>query len=223
MGLTVVAFTPDCITIGTDSLAEIRNNETIFYTESEKLFQIGGRYVVAIEGCQFHKGLPVSYYMRTGSILNWQGSSARELAEFLLEEFKQLFCDENIIAYVAGYDKEGAYLNPNIYMIHNEHVVSINRAHDGTHVYNFHAIGRSHWINKLMMGTEAEINGDRLAFDFVEIDFAKYSIDLTKSFVMSMLRLSVEMEKFSQKPPQIGGRSQIAIIHPTKGVFIENV
>lgn len=222
MGLTVAAFTPNCITIGTDSLSEVRNKESFFYTEIEKLFVINSRYVVAIEGCNFHNGLPVSYYMRTESILNWEGNSVKKLAEFLSDEFKRIFQNENIIAYVAGYDKDSTKTDPYIYMIHNDQVVPINIAQDGVHVYNFHAVGRSHWINKLMMRTEADINGDKIEFESADIDFSKYSPELTKRFVRSMLTLSEEMYMFSQKSPQIGGKYQIATIHPTSGISIES-
>jgi hypothetical protein len=57
MGLTISTFTPDSIVLGTDSLAEIKNNDDGFYqADNEKIFIISGRYAVAIENCAFYTG-----------------------------------------------------------------------------------------------------------------------------------------------------------------------
>lgn len=222
MGLTVAAFTPDSITIGTDSHAEVKNtNEGYFITDSEKLFVMNDRFLVAIEGNTFQDGLPISYYMHQESIRQWNGNQTKDLARFLVDQLSAMFPIENMVIYTAGYDSEDTGILPKVYMINNGRIELINIAQDGKCVYNYHAIGRTHWINKLIMQTRADIGSDSIEFPSCEIDFSKYSSRMGKEFVCSMLELSEKMDRLSQVRPSIGEKYQIAAIRPFSKIEIE--
>lgn len=222
MGLTISTFTPDSIVLGTDSLAEVKNNDDGFYqADNEKIFIISGRYAVAIENCAFYNGLPISAYITDGNICNWHGRNVEDLAQYLCSQFSQLFPEEDIMAYVAGYDSEDCKYLPRVFLIHDQRIDCINRQEEGKHVYNFHAIGRTHWINKLLMNTETSINGEVLQFKDYDIDFSKYSTQFARKFVKHMLRLSEEMDRFSQLKPSIGGQYEIVTIRPNQNITLE--
>lgn len=222
MGLTISTFTPDSIVLGTDSLAEVKNNDDgYFQTDNEKVFIIGERYAIAIENCTFYNGLPISTYITNENICSWHGKNVEDLAQYICSQFSILFPGEDIMAYVAGYDVDGCKFTPRVYLIHDQRIDCINHPEEGRQVYNFHAIGRTHWINKLIMNTETSINGEVLQFQSYDIDFSKYSTQFSVKFVKHMLKLSEEMDRFSQLKPSIGGQYQIITIRPNQKIALE--
>ena len=71
------------------------------------------------------------------------------------------------------------------------------------------------------MNTETSINGEVLQFKGYDIDFSKYSTQFARKFVKHMLRLSEEMDNFSQLKPSIGGQYQIVTIRPNQNIAFE--
>ena len=61
---------------------------------------------------------------------------------------------------------------------------------------------------------------DSVSFPY-DIDFSKYSTQFSVKFVKHMLKLSEEMDRFSQLKPSIGGQYQIITIRPNQKISLE--
>lgn len=215
MGLVIATFIPDGIVFCSDSMSQIKNNDDGFIqSEQEKIFVFGDKFVIAIEGNGFYKGLPVSSYLNTYHSHNLEGMDVKAFAEFMLSEFLRIFPNEPYVAYIAGYDCVNSLPKPVVYLLHNGGLSCINEDPDGNPVYNYHAIGRTHWVNKLMQHTQANIGESLVKFQAYDVDFSKYSILKAKEFGLKLLDISETMDSFSQLMPMLGGKKQYAILRP---------
>ncbi len=215
MGLTVANFVPDGIVIASDSIVEVRNQDDGFIqSELEKLFLLDSKYVLAIEGCGFFDGLPISYYIHRFLHKSLRCACVADAAELICHTFSDIFPREPIMAYVAGYDYQEDIAKPVVLFIHDNQHDFINTAQDGTVVYNFHSIGRTHWVNKLLMHTKGVVGDEVVDFQGHDIDFSKYSLSYAKEFTEKLISISEFMDNASQLKPMVGGRHQFAIIRP---------
>lgn len=217
MGLSIAAFIPEGIIISCDLLSEIKNSDDGFYQKANnKLFTVADRFVICIESDGFYKGLPISYYVRQISH-RINCSDINTTGEFLATintELTNTFPDINITAYVGGidYKNEGSF-SPVLAMIEDGNIHIINMSEDSQPVYNYHAIGRSFWINKMMMETSAVDENDNIAFPRYDIDFSKYSCADAISFTSDLIKISAKMDRYCQMKPKIGDSVQtVALI-----------
>lgn len=221
MGLTLATFVPDGIVIASDSLAEIRHHDDGFFqSEIEKLFVVDDKYVLAIEGNGFYEGIPISSYLFRLLHKPLGCSSVLNAAEKVSQVLAKLMPNESLMAYVAGYDYKEEQTHPVVVLIHNNHIECINTAPDGTSVFNFHSIGRTHWVNKLLMRTQGVTGEEKVEFQCFDIDFSKYSIAYAKEFSDNLITISERMDQYSQLKPMIGGKHQVAVIRPFKSIQI---
>lgn len=99
-------------------------------------------------------------------------------------------------------------------MIENGLVNVINQNQEQDAVYNFHTIGRNHWVNKIIMPAVLKTGDEDITLPSFDIDFSKYSIKTAREFANEMINISEKMDYFSQLKPMIGGEHQEAIISP---------
>lgn len=221
MGLTIATFVPDGIVIASDSLAEIRHQDDGFFqSEIEKLLVVDDKYVLAIEGNGFYEGIPVSSYLLRLLYKPLGCSSVLDVAKKILQVLAELMPNESLMTYIAGYDYNGDQAKPVVALIHDNHIDCINQAPDGTAVYNFHSIGRTHWVNKLLMQTQGVAGEEKVEFQGFDIDFSKYSIAYAKEFSDNLITISERMDRYSQLKPMVGGKHQVAVIRPFKSIQI---
>jgi hypothetical protein len=80
-------------------------------------------------------------------------------------------------------------------------------------VYNYHSIGHNLWLNKVLLPTAFEMNnGERIAFDNVDIDFSKYSIEEAIDFSKDMIKFSSLMDNYAQLKEMIGKSLYIGVL-----------
>lgn len=217
MGLTVSLFIPDAIIIASDSLAEIRQNDDGFYQGSiEKVFRINDRYVLALEGSGFFQGLPYSYYanriIHEKEVL--ETDNTVELSQLLSLRLSSEMPNTSLVGYVAGYDYVEGQYKPVLTLLDKGRVSIINQDPEGDPVYNFHTIGRNHWVNKIILPASLKLGEEELSIPSFDIDFSKYSVNAAKEFAVEMISFSEKMDRFSQLKPMIGGEVQIAVVKP---------
>ena len=221
MGLSICAFVPEGIVIASDSLAEIRHQDDGFYQDGiQRLYNVENRFLVAIEGPCFHQGLPVSFFLTPLFKKGFPVDTVEEFSQKLIPEIERILPGEPYVIYVAGYENRGQKQTPVVTLIHDKKVVIINQDPSGNPVYNFHAIGRTHWVNKVLMNTQAESGEDHIQFQEYDIDFSKYSLSTAKEFSLFLLSMSERMDKFSQLKPMIGGKYQVGMVRPYESVSI---
>ena len=221
MGLSVCAFVPDGIVIASDSLAEIRHQDDGFYQEGfQRLYSVNNRFLVAFEGPCFHQGLPLSFYLTPLFKRTWSEETVVDFSRSLILELEKILSEEIYVLYVAGYEVRGNGIAPAVALIHNKEVSLINQDSVGNPVYNYHAIGRTYWVNKLLMNTQAVLDEEHISFQKYEIDFSKFSLVTAKDFVLSLASLSEKMDHFSQLKPIIGGQFLVGIVKPYEGVSV---
>ena len=215
MGLVITTFVPDGIVVCSDSLCLIRNNDDGFWqSEHEKIFVFSKKFVLAIESNGYYQGIPISVYINNIAHQSFEHMDVNAFADYIANEFVRLFNNEPVLAYVAGYQYDDGMPKPKVYLLHNGSHICINEDGNGNHVYNYHAVGRTHWINKLMQNTQANVGGDVIELQTYDIDFSKYSLLYAKEFALKLISISETMDNFSQLKPMLGGRSQYAIIRP---------
>lgn len=214
MGLTIATFVPDGIVLSSDSLAEVRNQDDGYtQTENRKIFVKSGRFVVAFEGNLFLEGLPISAYVPSLFPSEIDTLTVRQFAESLRNNINSRFPDEPFMAYVAGFDHP-SYQEacPVVYFIDDKNIACINQSPEGKLVYNFHSIGRTFWVNRLMLQVKAFVGDDTIELEKYDIDFTKYSTAYAKRFSESLIKLSESMDSFSQLKRMIGGKLQTVIL-----------
>ena len=225
MGLTVTIFIPDAIVISTDSLSDIRHQDDGFYQRGiEKVFPIGNRFVLVWEGNAFLNGLPFSYFIRP--ILNNISIESHKTVEVIagqvLERLKEIMPNEDLMGYVAGYDDVESRKTPIVALIHNQQISVINKNQLGEPVFNYHCVGRTHWVNKLLLPSKLVLGDDIIDVQSYDIAFSKYSTRMAVEFAQYLLTMSQKQDEFSQLKPMIGGPLQTVIISPFEGICISD-
>ncbi len=225
MGLTVSIFIPDAIVISTDSLSDIKHQDDGFYQRGiDKIFPIGNRFVLVWEGNAFIDGLPFSYFVRPifNSISIESHKTVEDIAGQVLERLRELMPNEDLMGYVAGYDNVENRKIPIVALIHNQQISVINKSQSGEPVFNYHCIGRTHWVNKLLLPSKLILGDDIIEAQSFDIDFSKYSTLMAVEFSQYLLTMSQKQDEFSQLKPMIGGPLQTVVISPYEGIRINN-
>lgn len=225
MGLTVSIFIPDAIVISTDSLSDIRHQDDGFYQRGiDKIFPIGNRFVLVWEGNAFIDGLPFSYFARPilNSISIESHKTVEDIAGQVLERLREIMPNEDLMGYVAGYDNVENRKTPIVALIHNQQISIINKSQSGEPVFNYHCIGRTHWVNKLLLPSKLILGDDIIEAQSFDIDFSKYSTLMAVEFAQFLLTMSQKQDEFSQLKPMIGGPLQTVVISPFDGIRISD-
>ena len=111
--------------------------------------------------------------------------------------------------YVAGFDIDSAGSKlPFVYLIENNSVVLINRGINGNIVYNYHTIGHSYWINRLLVNLlpDADIGEDdnNTNNNNIDIDFSKFSLEEAADFAIAVIDISRTMDSIAHLKRSIG-------------------
>jgi hypothetical protein len=161
--------------------------------------------------------LPCAYYIEKvfayladtefPNLEDFAKSFEKKLSTYLAKGTRQSF-------YVLGMDTgDNKEMLPNIILSDNGQLIPINRGKDNQIVYNYHSVGRSLWLNKLLLPTSYTIEQEKqIDFDSVDIDFSKYSIDDAIDFSKTFFRLSRELDNIAQLKQMIGEHLSFGII-----------
>ncbi len=220
MSLAIAVFVPEGIIIASDGLAEFRNSEGdngFLHFNQKMLFSFKNKYLICVQGNGYLQGLPYAFFVE--KILALLGCKEYSDTYSFSEDFeitmkKYLNSDDILTCYIAGVDVDSnATFSPKIYLIDNGRNVLINCGQNDTIVYNYHSIGRSLWLNKLLLPTTYVISeGDYVKFDNVDIDFSKYSLSEAKDFAGHMIHLSSTMDRITQLKQMVGDRVTYGIL-----------
>ena len=225
MGLTVSLFIPDAIVISTDSLTDVRYQDDGFYQRGiEKIYPIGNRFALVWEGNAFLNGLPFSYFVRPilKNISFESFKTVEDIAGYVFERLRVIMPSEDLMGYVAGYDDVDNKMAPVVALIHNQQISIINKNQSGEPVYNYHCIGRTHWVNKLLLPSKLVLGDELMDLQPYDIDFSKYSTHMAVEFAQFLITMSQKQDEFSQLKPMIGGPLQTVVISPFEGVRISD-
>lgn len=230
MGLSIAVFVPEGIVVATDGLEEIHNadeDQGFLHKKLKRLFVYNDRYIICTHGYGFINGLPCAYYIEKvfASFGNIDFHSVSEFAEILGDKLS-FFINKNAILsfYVFGMDeRESDETVPCIVLYDNGQLFHINRGKENQIVYNYHSMGRSFWLNKLLLPTSYTIDeAKKIDFDSVDVDFSKYSIDDAVDFINTLFRLSREMDNITQLKQMIGEYLTIGILTLDGQITLKN-
>ena len=220
MGLAISIFVPEGVVFVSDGLAEIRNSEKdngFLQKKQRSIFSYYGKYLICAQGQGYLEGLPVAYYVEK-VFCRLKGSSFSSTKEFTLRFQKEMsICTkqaDELMCYIAGIDiDERCNISPVVFLLEKGEINYINRGNNNEIVYNYHAIGRSFWINKMLLPTSYHPStNDSIDFDSLEIDFSKYSIDEAIEFGKCLLVVSNKMDAFAQLKQMVGENISIGYI-----------
>ena len=112
---------------------------------------------------------------------------------------------------------------PNIFLSDNGQLIPINRGKDNKIVYNYHFVGRSLWLNKLLLPTSYTVEQEnKIDFDSVDIDFSKYSLEDAVDFSKTFFRLSRELDNIAQVKQMVGEYLTIGILTTNGNVVLKS-
>lgn len=217
MSLSIAVFVPEGIVIGCDKQAEVNNFDDGFIQPNQsKLFTFSDRFLVNIIGSGFSRGLPYAYYVERvfyllmGRVFHTTCEFAKSFDEGMSSMIEK---NDYVSYYIAGVDisKETIYA-PVVYLVEDHEIKAINRGIDGSVVYNYHTVGDSVWVEKLIMPTFSRINDEEIYLEEASIDFSKYSKENAINFVKSMMAISNSMDIFAQIPPRVGCDYSIGVL-----------
>lgn len=211
MGLSIAVFVPEGVVVTTDGLEELRNSDKdqgFLHKKLKRLFVYKNRFIICIHGYGFIKGLPCAYFINKVfiSLENIDFLSVAEFAILFGNKLASYMDKEACLSfYVIGLDARDDDIVPNIVLYDNGQLLQINRGINNQIVYNYHSVGRSLWLNKVLLQTSCTIEKEKqIEFDSVDIDFSKYSIDDAIDFSKSFFRLSRELDNIAQLKQMIG-------------------
>ena len=112
---------------------------------------------------------------------------------------------------------------PNIFLSDNGQLIPINRGKNNKIVYNYHFVGRSLWLNKLLLPTSYTVEQEnKIDFDSVDIDFSKYSLEDAVDFSKTFFRLSRELDNIAQVKQMVGEYLTIGILTTNGNVVLKS-
>ena len=211
MGLSIAVFVPEGVVIACDGLAEIHNNKNdqgFLHKMQKRLFVFNDRYLVNIHGDGFIKGLPCAYYVNKifKKLMQKQYDNTECFSTDFNNEFKKhVDSDERQSFYVVGLEQVDADSVPFVLLNENGNNMRINYGNDNNIVYNYHTVGRSIWVNKLLLPTSYEISdSEKMDFESVDIDFSKYSIGDAVDFSKTFISLTKKLDELVQLKQMVG-------------------
>lgn len=227
MSLNIAVFVPEGITIASDTLSFIKNNgDDGYYSVVQRTFCIESRYILSFTGSGYINGLPYGYYIniflsasRTNSI-----HCTHEFAD-LFRQFisRYLTAKEHETVYLAGYDEVCDNREPCLLLLDRGQITRLNYDEQQTQIlYNYHAVGNSLWINKLILPTlfKDTVRRQEETFQAASIDFSKYSLATAIDFAHFLLDLTRKMDKMAQISPSVNEFYNTARLTPWEGAVL---
>lgn len=230
MGLAVAVFVPEGIVLASDGLAEIRNSESdngFLQKKQRNLFSFQNRFLICVQGSGYIEGKSYAYYITQifSEIRENEYCTTQDFCiEFKSKISERLDQGEQIVFYIAGIDSVKGKLSPIVYLVDKMNFQVINKSNDGKVVYNYHSIGRSVWVNKLLLQTTYEPDKNhRIEFESMEIDFSKYSLQDAIDFGRTMIELSQKMDNFAQLKQMVGENISVGYINLDNDIQISKL
>ena len=226
MAINIAIFVPEGIVIASDSLSVIRTmrDDGFNHTHTKRTFALFNKYAISFCDNGYAQGLPYGYYVSKFQQDNWNLSNQRpaEVATAFVRYLSDCFnikdCDK---FYIAGYDKVNNQSIPFVAFFESNELHVVNCDPDNNNVYNFHAIGETYWLYKLLLNTKVAEEKSEVEFGNIDIDFTKYSLYDAEEFAISMIQLSSKLDYFAQYSNRIGERITLAKITPLLGVELK--
>jgi hypothetical protein len=171
-----------------------------------------------IHGNGFVKGMPYAFYVEV--ILNkLKGKTFQKTIDFAnsFSTEMEAFMGEgqNLSFYIVGIDDidESTRRIPVLLLFDQGKLSRINCGIDNTTVFNYHAIGHSVWINKLLLRTSIETDdSNKIEFESADIDFSKYSLEDAIDFSKTLMTISRKMDNIAQLKQMVGNYISYGVI-----------
>ena len=218
MGLSIAVFVPEGIVIGCDNQSEVNYTDDGFVQSKQtKLFSFDDKYLINIIGTGFLNGLPYAYHVEKifHMISDRTFESTREFAVSFDDKFSKLLDKNECVSYyIAGIDySKDVIFEPALFFVENKQLYPINRGIDDNIVFNYHAVGNSVWLDKLILPTSAHISeNENISLEETRIDFSKYSKENAIDFVKTILEISNKMDHIAQIRPRVGNSYNLGIL-----------
>lgn len=218
MAINVATFIPAGIVIGSDNFAYQRTEDDgASYNEAVSTFSISDRYIISYVGDGFVNELPYDYYTELirAKTRGMQFKSVSAFANWL-DDFWKAEAVSQPHYYLAGFDCcDGKYL-PFIMMCEQGRKIIVNHDADNNVVYYYHSCGRNIWIEKILQDSffEDRQTNERIKLQPAMINFSKFSLPAAVSFVDFMIRMSSQLDSYSQMKQMIGNTHTILAITP---------
>lgn len=205
MGLSIVVFVPDGVVMASDSIAEMHNQKEdngFLHTKQKVIFSHPQGYLICTPNAGYVNGLPFSYYLHHAMHMIHSSTNLEDFCNKLLQAFADMkVAKENIVLYVAGVNERNEVI---VNLIDKDKIDRINRSNDGHSVYNYHAIGRTLWLDKILLPTTYNIGNETLDFQDTDIDFSKYSLSDAIDFSTFIIKTSYQLDRFAQFKQMVG-------------------
>lgn len=228
MAINIAIFVPEGMVIASDCLSFMRNvrDDGFSHTHTKRTFGLFNKYAISFCDNGYAQGLPYGYYVAKFQQDNWNLANQRpaEVASAFvkyLTDFHNLKDFDKF--YIAGYDKLNNQSIPYVafYESNELHVVNIDK--DNNSVYNFHAIGETYWLYKILLNTKIIEDKSEVEFGNIDIDFTKYSIADAEEFAKSLILISAKLDYLAQFSNRIGENVTLATITLMQGVEIKDL
>ena len=228
MGLSIAVFVPEGIVIACDGLAEIRNlkgDQGFLHNKQKRLFVYQNRFLINIHGSGYFKGMPCAFYVEKifNKLNDASFSNVSDFSERLNKEMSCLQEDGQKLSFYAMGMEEDATNNyiPTLILSDNGKIMTINRGMNNNIVYNYHSVGHSLWLNKMLLPTSFEMeNGKKVDFENIDIDFSKYSLDDAIEFSKTLFNISRQMDNIAQLKQMVGDILSYGILNQNNNISI---
>lgn len=226
MAINIAVFVPEGIVLASDDFAEIRFKDDGFTNSHvSRTFILWDCYAISFLNVGYVNGLPIAFYIN-----QWIGTHQKSdfdnlqlLANEIVSYFQSLCKEFDIDFYLAGYEKN--YSHPTVLLQTKGERFSINLDRDSNCVYNYHAVGRVEWLNKIMMASSYNDGHPKHPHNInnqpVEIDFSKYSMIDAANFANFIINTSRELDVFCQFKQSIGPNITMVLIQPYSGAKLK--
>ena len=212
MGLTIVLFVPEGVVMASDGLAFNQNDikdDEYAHKKQQSLILYRNKYLIGIPNHVFIHGILISYYIQKALNNLLSNIDINQFIDELVSELIKLGVPkEQIVFYIAGHNRNFEY---DLFLYDRDKLVNINTGNNGERVYNFHSMGRTVWIDKLLYGI-VEQPEQSTEDQIINIDFSKYSIGDAVDFAYKMIAYSHDLDYFTQVKQIIGEQIDIAYI-----------
>lgn len=198
-----------------------------YFSVVQRTFCIENRYILSFASDGYIKGLPCGYYINN-FLSVYHSTTIRSTYQFvsLFQQFINQYLDgEHIVAYFAGYDDNGVNRVPYLFLLDRGRITRLNYDEQNVQIlYNYHAVGNSLWINKLILPTLFMDNaqGQEESFQAAAIDFSKYSLSIAVKFAHFLLDLTGKMDTLAQITPTVNKYYTTARLTPWDGASFNN-
>jgi hypothetical protein len=205
MALSIVLFVPGGIVMASDGLVEVRNlasDHEFLHKKQKTIYKSPLGYMVCAPCPTFIAGIPIAYHFEKAIAHIKECQSTQNFAEQLSEELKKNNIPlENILFYVSGYTDDS---QQEVFMADRERIFKVNEGANKEIVYNYHSVGRTVWMEKILFQTSCQFNDENIDFMPADIDFSKYSLAEAVDFACFFIYTSRMIDQFAQLNQSIG-------------------